>query len=350
VNGETENTETGGETQQAGCLASAVAWLTWLYVAGLVAVWMALRFGGDDWWLATLMLFGPRWVYVLPMLVLIPAVLCVRRRLIFPLVIGLVILLWPIMGMCLPWRSWSKSDGKPLRVMTFNVQLDAVGQRKLLALLERVEPDIVAVQECGRREISWPRGWDSTRVGRLEIGSRYPLRDRRVSRRRDPSSRNPTVNALAAVVETPRGDATLVNVHLRTPRRGIEPMLEGGGPAAPSRAAVLSEEISFRRREAEQIRAWLDDLPGGVIVVGDFNMPVDSTIYRRSFSDFQNAFGSTGLGFGHTKQSSAFGCAFGARIDHILTGPGWAVGGCRVGEDIGSDHLPLIADLYREDR
>ena len=45
---------------------------------------------------------------------------------------------------------------------------------------------------------------------------------------------------------------------------------------------------------------------------------------------------------------SGRGCAvrvFGVRIDHVLTGDGWRCRRCWVGPDVGSDHLPLLADL-----
>ena len=39
------------------------------------------------------------------------------------------------------------------------------------------------------------------------------------------------------------------------------------------------------------------------------------------------------------------GLPIGIRIDHLLTGPGLVPKVCEVGPDIGSDHLPVIADL-----
>ena len=57
-----------------GTLSGWLRVLVWLYAAMLAAVWLLLDFGGDRWWLATVMLFGPRWVYGLPLALL------VRRR------------------------------------------------------------------------------------------------------------------------------------------------------------------------------------------------------------------------------------------------------------------------------
>ena len=37
------------------------------------------------------------------------------------------------------------------------------------------------------------------------------------------------------------------------------------------------------------------------LIAGDFNMPADSTIYRRCWSTFTNVFSGAGFGFGHTK-------------------------------------------------
>ena len=33
------------------------------------------------------------------------------------------------------------------------------------------------------------------------------------------------------------------------------------------------------------------------------------------------------------------------RIDHILTTPDWSIAECRVGPDLGSDHLPVMAEV-----
>jgi vancomycin resistance protein VanJ len=35
----------------------------------------------------------------------------------------------------------------------------------------------------------------------------------------------------------------------------------------------------------------------------------------------------------------------GLRIDHVLCGPGWWPEVCWVGPDVGSAHLPVLADL-----
>ena len=57
-----------------------VAVSVWMYLVVLLGSWLLIRFAGDRWWFATLMLFGPRWLAVTPILVLAPAAALTRRR------------------------------------------------------------------------------------------------------------------------------------------------------------------------------------------------------------------------------------------------------------------------------
>ena len=82
-----------------------------------------------------------------------------------------------------------------------------------------------------------------------------------------------------------------------------------------------------------------------MIVMGDFNMPVESTIYRRCWPRLADAFSTSGWGFGFTKTSEKRGWSYGARIDHVLFSPPWRCLRCWVGGEIGSDHLPLVAEF-----
>jgi endonuclease/exonuclease/phosphatase (EEP) superfamily protein YafD len=75
--------------------------------------------------------------------------------------------------------------------------------------------------------------------------------------------------------------------------------------------------------------------------VGDFNLPVDSSIYGQVWNHYHDAFSQGGWGWGYTKWTSWYGI----RIDHILYEKAWACTKCWVGPNIGSDHLPLVADL-----
>jgi endonuclease/exonuclease/phosphatase (EEP) superfamily protein YafD len=80
-------------------------------------------------------------------------------------------------------------------------------------------------------------------------------------------------------------------------------------------------------------------------VAGDFNMPIESAIYRRDWADFHNAFSEAGFGWGWTKWTRLFG----VRIDHVLSRDGLVCTRAWIGGKTGSDHRPLVAD-FRIDR
>ena len=101
----------------------------------------------------------------------------------------------------------------------------------------------------------------------------------------------------------------------------------------------LNTEI--RDIESHRARAWVDSGTGPLLVLGDFNTPVESRIFQEHWGDFDDAFSVAGTGFGYTKYNGWIR----ARIDHVLAGEGWRVDRARVGRDAYSDHRPLIVDL-----
>jgi hypothetical protein len=58
------------------------------------------------------MLFGPRWVYATPALVLLPLALGFRRRLLWAIGLAMVVVLVPIMGFCFPWAGLGVATGQ----------------------------------------------------------------------------------------------------------------------------------------------------------------------------------------------------------------------------------------------
>src|SRR6476646_8957183 len=111
--------------------------LCWLYVLLLVAVWLVVRFEGDRWWIATLLLYGPRWLWSLPLIPLLPLAVFGRRRSLGALLAAALLLVFPIMNLRLPWRRLVASPpaGPTLRLLTLNTHegaLHAEGLRQFL--------------------------------------------------------------------------------------------------------------------------------------------------------------------------------------------------------------------------
>ena len=204
----------------------------------------------------------------------------------------------------------------------------------------------MALQECAEDfQIDWLADWNFYREGGLLIASRHPIRDVECHRLGYPPSRWPKAHALRCVIQTPQRDVPLCNVHLHSPRSGLEEVLDRRTVLNVSNGRELAEQIEIRRRESDELAAWLDGAGGSLVIAGDFNMPTDGTIYRRHWASYTNAFSHAGIGYGYTKWSHKRWFLFGLRIDHILTGPDWQAQKCWVGPDVGSDHLPLVADV-----
>jgi len=312
-------------------------------------VWLALRFGGDRWWLATVILFGPRWFCALPLAILGPAAAIWRRALLRPLAAAAIVVLWPIMGLCLPWARILPAQGPALRVLTCNTDGRADAQA-LLRMVQSETPDVVALQECrGGVEYQWPAGWNVLRHGELLVASRYPLREIRYVSGRRLGHVWPRSNLLQCTLALPGREVAFCCVHLPSPRYGLAGVLDRKTLLSPGRAGLIAEQEGERLQQAEAAAQLARDISMPLVLAGDFNMPTDSTIYRKSWAAFRNAFSWSGFGFGHTMRPAIRGWRYGIRIDHILAGRDWRPRRCWVGPDVGSEHLPLVADLVLDD-
>jgi vancomycin resistance protein VanJ len=314
----------------------------WAYAVGLVALIALIAATGDLWWPTTFIVYGPRWAWALPAAVLLPAAALARRRAtLWPLAIAAALVVGPILGLCIPWRTLLPGGPTAIarvRVLTCNVQEDkATGLPELIAT---EVPDLVVVQEC-QPDGDWladhllGRGWHVHRLGGLGLVSRFPIVDIHVLPLDEAASGGGTV--IHYELSGPTGPLNVFAVHLETPRDGLEAVLAEKWRGVPA----LRANIDLRLRESEAASRLIARAQGPTIVAGDFNLPVESLIYRRYWSSLANAFSRAGRGRGHSKFTSKFGI----RIDHILTGPGWRARRAKVGPYVGSDHRPVIADL-----
>jgi endonuclease/exonuclease/phosphatase family metal-dependent hydrolase len=326
--------------------STSFAAMVWLYVAALLALWLVLYFYGDRWWLATVMLYGPRWVCGLPLALLVPAAAMWRRRLLWPLGVGAVIVVWPLMGLCLPWTRLAGTPTPTLRLLTCNVKGQCYDNAVLNELIATSVPDIVTLQGCyGDARIRWPESWHVVQKGELVVASRYPVRE--VTLLSGPRIGHvwPRPNVYYCLVSLPQGDTAICSVHLPSPHYGLAEALDRHTLISTRGSHRIDEEADDRRRQAETAMEMADAIHFPLILAGDFNMTADSPTYRQTWARFDNAFSRSGVGFGHTERPYKLGWQFGIRIDHVLCGPDWRPCRCWVGPELGSDHLPLIADL-----
>jgi endonuclease/exonuclease/phosphatase (EEP) superfamily protein YafD len=151
--------------------------------------------------------------------------------------------------------------------------------------------------------------------------------------------------AIRYTIELPDREVQLFNLHLFTPRPGLEAVLDRRKGIDFSKVHALEAVLRERADESRQVSDWIRGFPRPTIVVGDFNTPVESVIFRRCWSWLDDAFSTGGFGFGFTKITEEHGFSYGARIDHVLYTPPWRCLRAWVGPDVGSDHLPLVAEF-----
>lgn len=331
-------------------VARLLGFAIWAYLGAVLLVAALMWLLGDRTMLGTVLLFMGRWVFLLPLTLLVPAALWLRRDRLLPLAAAALVVAGPIMGFRTGWRRLlPRPEGLPVRVVTFNTGGGRVFAQLLPSLLERWKPQVVALQECGEPLAAAVRrsaGWSQYVGPDLCLLSRYPIRqtgvmDRSALDRVKQSEANQIGGAgyvVRFVLDGPSGPIRVANVHLETPRKGLEGLME-----RDLRRLRLNTEI--RDVESHLARGWIDQGEGPLIVLGDFNTPVESRIFREHWGDLADAFSTAGTGLGMTKYNGWIR----ARIDHVLTSSHWHVDRVRIGADTFSDHRPLIVDLTLAD-
>jgi len=301
----------------------------------VLAVWAMLR-EGDDWWPATLLMFAPRWIWLLPAGVSLAAGLALRQWSVLVATLALIVAAWPVMGLCIPWGRLAAPPrgGIELRVMTCNMHYGKTDPAQLDGALDTIGADVVALQEwrdSARSPALDEASWHVHRVPGLSLASRHPIR--RVQPLGEHST-SPKGLATRYEIETPGGVVTIISLHLDSPREGL-------GQAAGGVAGQLQANSDLRRRQSEYLAAEAATVKGPLLVVGDFNTPPESALFRQVWSGYVDAFGSVGFGWGYTFANRRTS----VRIDHILVGGSGRAVRCWVGPDVGSPHRPVIADI-----
>lgn len=234
---------------------------------------------------------------------------------------------------CVPawWRSPPAGDpqGPTVRVLSLNLlRGNEASLARALAVVAQHDPDVLF---CSEVTPGWLAGLDRAlphlphRCVQADAGyfgvalfSRWPLRDAAVL----PLGFH-WAPAVRAVVTTPGGALGVLGVH--TPR-------PGDGRRCAERDAALAA-----------LPAVLAPLPPLRVVMGDCN----ATPWNHAFVAM---LATTGLrqasDGGHWPTwSSTLPWPLRVPIDHVLVGDGLGVAAFGVGEDFGSDHLPVAATV-----
>jgi endonuclease/exonuclease/phosphatase (EEP) superfamily protein YafD len=218
-----------------------------------------------------------------------------------------------------------------IRFLTFNLHGRSTDPEDLRRLLEREKPDIVLLAEAPYETRRAIQGWadlyphqiledggfpvDAVLLSRWQIRSKSA--DRSVMRYRS------TLTVRLCDPDLNRRCFTLIGLHAE------QPFGEGAGRQRAQLAGVV-----------RQVKAAST---GAVVVMGDLNV----TPWAREFRSLIEEAGlvdaaRTRMLFATWRSRSPL---LGLPIDHILVNSGFKPIESRVGEDVGSDHFPVVADL-----
>lgn len=325
---------------------SLLSYSVWCYFIATLLALALLYLGGDRWWPGTLLLFGPRWMLALPLIPLLLLALWRRRRLLVPLLLGGFIVGWPFMGLRWSFFAPKLEEGAGIRVLTCNVRTGIFNSQLLSDLIRTKNVDLVALQECPPSvQLNLPPGWQKAQAGQLMVISKFPIQAFATIQAQHPPHIWPRDCLLSCLVTTPQGKLIFYSVHLPSPRYGLQHVLDRKTGINLQKAELLVSETRNRVNAARTVRNTLKTGEMPFVLAGDFNTPVESSIYQEVWADLQNAFSMAGRGYGWSFLDSVSSIPINVRLDQILTGNGAVPLACEVGPDVGSDHRPVIADI-----
>ncbi len=322
----------------------AVLFLSILYLVSLLAVWAAMNADDSSLWPVTLFLLSPRWVVATPLIVLVPVTFMVRARWMLIHLVSAAVILVPLMGFQFAASADRDSGASDvLRVVTSNMGGAAPHAQQLIDLVVNDQVDVVILQECPP-SVSEPLfaklGWQHRQKYNMAIGSRLPLGQATVLARQSKENYH-AIAAMSCDLRWPdNGEIKLVSVHLPTFRPALQKALQLDFDEWPN---VILEMGKKYRRVAKMVHDAVEKSNAPVVIAGDFNVPTESIYYRELWNDYRDSHSEQGSGFGYTKHTRLHG----VRIDHILTDDHWKVLNSSVGNSLGGDHRPVIAELMK---
>jgi len=302
-----------------------------LITAALLALVTTASFLGSQWWVFDLASHVRVQLLAASLIVLLAVAFAPSR-----MALGLSIV--AVLANAVPLGPYLANVGRAygtmqpdLRVMTLNLHGSDTAPESFTALIEAEGPNVVLLTELPE---------DEERL-LAPLSARYPYRvaDRRGSPfdvallsewtietwsiDREAASFLPVLTARLCHPEREMQCLTLIGLHAARPF--------GGG--------VRLQQVQLRLA-AKAARA----APGrSALVMGDLNLTLWSATFQRFLQQAGLSAGPEARGL-ETTWLSRFPL-LGLTIDHVLAGPGIQVLQARVGRDVGSDHLPVIAHL-----
>jgi endonuclease/exonuclease/phosphatase family metal-dependent hydrolase len=329
---------------------------TLCYGSILVVITAINRFGADSWWPGALNLYLPQAMWLLPGVLLTLISLRVARH--WAWIPGLCVIwvLGPIMGLCWSLQASSEPLGTvPVRVMTCNAKYGLHNIDALIDDINLYKPDVILLQDA-TGSLSGPLGellrkWHVRSFGQYVTASRLPLDKAEVIPIDFFLEKRKCLRCRMHIGTTV---VTLYNVHLQTPRDGLNAFRTARHHPwyLPKAIIQLDNNVEDRLTQATAIKEFVRQEQGPVIVAGDLNSS-DSSLVCATLRDagLHDAFAEGGRGYGYSyghfllqHRLPWFRVSW-MRIDHIMMSSQSQCRLCWTGTAKASEHRPVIADL-----
>jgi endonuclease/exonuclease/phosphatase family metal-dependent hydrolase len=328
------------------------------YAICVFTLFLAMEFLGERCWPIAILLYLPQQLFLLPLIVLVPAALLAEVSLgAYATLAGiLIIFLWHVPFYIGMGGSSGPSGPVQIKIMTNNY-----GQNHRLPLepfINAQDPDFVALEDAFGQAPAFHRAYPDRvvrQVGQFVLISKAPIE---AAASLDwPLWRG---NPIAAVFEVPwQGqDLDIYAVHLPTPR-GDFAKLTGlglirellGRNRRRSDNMSFAESMTARVQLARDLASVFAREHRPFVAAGDFNMPEDGLVHRIVSWGLVDCFEQAGRGFGFTFPGDTHNpLTFGGpwlRIDYVLGGQGWHASRCQVEPGRRSQHRAVVATLSR---
>jgi endonuclease/exonuclease/phosphatase family metal-dependent hydrolase len=321
------------------------------YPVALLGVILLFRWVGEAWWLTAAALYVPRIVFALPLPLVALGLLALRfRRLLLLQLASVALVVFPLMGLVLPWFRSAEQGAPTVRLLSFNVNSSLGGAEAVKAEIDRYTPDVVLLQEVDdggrlarllRPEYPTVETWDQ-----FVVATRYPVTSKLIP---DPLSfegKGHHARFVKHVMETPLGRVAFYDVHPISPRQALYTMRGVRNILGGRSAALVRENAGLRTLQVKTIAEAAAADVDPVVIAGDTNLPGLSEIRERYLGGYHDGFEEASWGFGYTFPANKWRPWM--RIDRILTTRQLRFARFEVGHSKVSDHLCVFAELQRK--
>jgi endonuclease/exonuclease/phosphatase (EEP) superfamily protein YafD len=301
-----------------------------LALASLLILWCALLAATLGRYLWLLDLFSHFRVQYTMLFLIVAIMLFAMRRpgLAVVSIIGAVLSAIPIVSYLGVPPARAAAGSANFRIVAFNTWFRNHDYAAIGRFLEQAQADVVVLEELSRQQAAdlsaylssyphshmpaQPRRYGAVVFARWPILAAEPL-----------ALAEGPARAAKVTLDWRGTPVTVLGVHLHWPL----------GPT----------NSRLRNQELEGIASFAAATPGPLIVAGDFNVTPWSSHFREALA--RSALNDCAAGQGLAPSWPAQAPPLGIRIDHCWASKHWRTTDVRTGPGLGSDHLPLIADL-----